>query len=85
MVQSPWFWDKGQSCTLAEQLIQSLVFIYVKEKELSSKRVCRIIGISNLWWSMNSRVLIAVLLFPSLYPGAFMSKAVKTKDAFLLS
>ena len=45
--------------------------------------VCRIIGISNLCWFMNIRVLTAVLLFSSRYPGAFMSKAVERKDTLL--
>lgn len=48
-------------------------------------KVCRIVGISNLCWFMNIRVLIAVLLFSSLYPRAFMCKALEKKDTFLLS
>lgn len=46
---------------------------------------CRIAGNSNLRCFVNIRVLIAVLHFSSLYPGAFVSKAVERKDTFLLS
>lgn len=48
-------------------------------------KVCRIVGISNLCWFMNIRVLIAVLFFSSLCSGAFMTKTMERKDTFLLS
>lgn len=46
--------------------------------------VCGIVGISNLCCLMNIRVLISVLLFSSLYPGAFVTKAAERKETFLL-
>lgn len=47
--------------------------------------VCRIMGMSNLCYFMNIRVLVALLLFSSPYPVAFTGKPVERKGTFLLS